>query len=303
MYGHVATLAESVIKGVEASGAIVKPYQIQETLSEEVLTKMHGGASLKPKYPLLTPDDLKEVDGVLFGCPTRYGRVAAQLSAFFDHTGGLWFTGGLVGKFVGMFTSAAGPHGGHESTALTSMPFFAHQGMVFVPLGYTHPYVSELNTVHGGAPWGASTVAASDGSRQPLPEELELAEFQGKSFATFVSTFVRGKHLATGEVAGTTPVAAAAAKEVPQQVDSQKDGYSVPPATATDTAGTAATTTTDKAPAPAGDTTGTTAADSAPPPTSAAGAPTTSPATGAAAAQQPKKRGFFARCCGGGNID
>lgn len=105
---------------------------------------MYGGSSLNPKYPILTPDDLREVDGVIFGAPTRYGRAPAQLSAFFDACGGLWGTGALVGKFVsppwplnvqcdcshsqaGFFTSVAGQHGGHETTALTTIPFFAHR--------------------------------------------------------------------------------------------------------------------------------------------------------------------------------
>jgi NAD(P)H dehydrogenase (quinone) len=88
---------------------------------------MHAGSSLKPKYPILKPDDLKSVDGFLLGSPTRYGRVAAQVSSFFDQTGGLWASGALVGKFVATFTSTAGQHGGHETTAMSTMPFFAHR--------------------------------------------------------------------------------------------------------------------------------------------------------------------------------
>lgn len=87
---------------------------------------MYAGGSLKPKYPLLTPDALKEVDGLILGAPTRYGRVPAQVSAFFDKCGGLWASGALNGKFVTMFTSTAGQHGGQETTALTTVPWFAH---------------------------------------------------------------------------------------------------------------------------------------------------------------------------------
>jgi NAD(P)H dehydrogenase (quinone) len=94
---------------------------------------MHAGSSLKPKYPILTPDALKEVDGLVLGAPTRYGRVPAQVSAFFDRCGGLWATGALNGKFVTFFTSSAGQHGGQETTALTTVPWFAHMGRKFKP--------------------------------------------------------------------------------------------------------------------------------------------------------------------------
>jgi NAD(P)H dehydrogenase (quinone) len=175
----VAALAEAIIEGVKESGAIVKPYVIQETLSEEILTKMHAGSSLKPKYEIITPEKLKELDGFILGSPTRYGRVSAQVSAFIDQTGGLWATGALVGKFVSTFTSSAGQHGGQETTALTTMPFFAHQGLIYVPIGFTQPYISDLTEIHGTSAWGASTIAAPDGSRQPTEGELGVAKGQG----------------------------------------------------------------------------------------------------------------------------
>jgi NAD(P)H dehydrogenase (quinone) len=146
---------------------------------------MHGGASLTPKYPLATPEALKELDGLLLGAPTRYGRLPAQVSQFFDKTGGLWATGGLVGKFASTFTSTASPHGGQETTHLTTLPFFVHQGMIYVPIGYTQPYLSDLTEVHGASPYGVSTVAAADGSRQPTAGELAVARYQGE-----VSTLV-----------------------------------------------------------------------------------------------------------------
>ncbi|WVQ78576.1 NAD(P)H:quinone oxidoreductase, type IV [Cryptococcus sp. DSM 104549] len=192
-YGHITALAEEVIKGVESTGAIVKPYFIQETLPAEVLEKMYAGSSLKPKYPIITPDDLLEVDGLIIGAPTRYGRVPAQVSAFFDATGKLWATGGLVGKFVTLFTSAAGQHSGHESTALSTFPFFAHHGLVYVPIGYSEPAVGAIDSIQGGSPYGASTIAGADGSKQPTANDLKVAQHQGKYFANFVGTFVRGK--------------------------------------------------------------------------------------------------------------
>ena len=192
-YGHVATLAEEVIKGVESTGAIAKPYQIAETLPAEVLEKMHAGQSLKPKYPIITPDALKELDGFLLGSPTRYGRLPAQVNAFFDQTGGLWASGALVGKFGATFTSTASQHGGQETTHLTTLPFFAHHGIIYVPIGYTQPYLTALNEIHGGSPYGASTIAGSDGSRVPTEGELALARYQGEHFAKTVAQSVRGR--------------------------------------------------------------------------------------------------------------
>lgn len=180
LYGHIGVLAEAVIKGVEAAGAIAKPFQIQETLTEDILEKMKGGGSLKPKYPVVTPNDLKDLDGFLLGAPTRYGRLPAQVSAFFDQTGGLWATGALHGKFGATFTSSASSHGGQETTHLTTLPFFAHHGIIYVPIGYTQPYLTDLTEVHGGSPYGSSTIAGGDGSRQPTEGELKLAQYQGE---------------------------------------------------------------------------------------------------------------------------
>lgn len=141
---------------------------------------MHAGASLKPKYPLVTPQDLVELDGFIFGIPTRYGRAPAQVSAFFDKTGGLWAQQALAGKYVGTFTSTASQHGGQELTHLTTMPFWAHHGCIYVPIGYKAPYLQNNEEVHGGSPWGVSTVANGDGSRVPTKGELEVARWQGE---------------------------------------------------------------------------------------------------------------------------
>jgi NAD(P)H dehydrogenase (quinone) len=180
MYGHIATLAEEVVAGIEAAGGIAKPYFIEETLPAEVLEKMHAGASLKPKYPLLEPAHLTEVDGFIFGIPTRYGRAPSQVSAFFDKTGGLWASQALSGKYATTFTSTASQHGGQELTHLTTMPFFVHHGCIYVPIGYKEPYLSDNGEVHGASPWGVSTVANGDGSRVPTEGEKRVARFQGE---------------------------------------------------------------------------------------------------------------------------
>ncbi|WVF71969.1 NAD(P)H:quinone oxidoreductase, type IV [Kwoniella sp. CBS 6097] len=338
-YGHIGALAEEVIKGVEASGAVVKPYVIKETLPEEVLTKMHAGSSLSPKYPVITPNDLEEVDGLILGAPTRYGRVPAQVDAFFDATGGLWAKGGLVGKFVTMFTSTAGQHSGQESTFLTTYPFFAHHGMVYVPIGYANQSVGSLEQVSGGSPYGATTIAGADGSRKPLPIELEIAQFQGKFFADFVTTFTKGKNAAiapaaasTAEASTSTPVVPVAAKEVPvlaapvaitnsanETSTTKEAGYTVDSAPTTSEATATATPAEEVAEKPAAAEVRAPAEKATAEPASAAtkeatpAAATTTPAPAAAAAAATpapakkdapkKKKGFFASCCGDSGID
>ncbi|KAF7428392.1 flavodoxin-like fold protein [Pleurotus ostreatus] len=187
MYGHVAKLAESVKGGLEKAGGAAAIYQVPETLSDEILTKMHAPA--KPDYPIITPAKLTEFDAFIFGIPTRYGNFPAQWKSFWDATGSLWATGALAGKYAGLFVSTGTQGGGQESTALASMSTLAHHGIIYVPLGYatTFKQLTNLDEVHGGSPWGAGTFAAGNGSRQPSALELEIAELQGKMFWSTVS--------------------------------------------------------------------------------------------------------------------
>lgn len=182
-YNHVATLAEKVKAGVDSvEGCEATIFQVPETLPAEVLAKMH--AAPKAAHPVITAAQLPEFDGFIFGTPTRFGMMAAQMKAFFDSTGGLWQSGALVGKPAGVFVSVATQGGGLETTALTAVTQFTHHGMVFVPTGYSFgPGMFSLDEVQGGTPWGASTFAGGDGSRQPSTHELALAEHQGKHFA------------------------------------------------------------------------------------------------------------------------
>ncbi|KAL7424174.1 hypothetical protein Q5752_001760 [Cryptotrichosporon argae] len=297
-YGHISLLAERVIKGVESTGATVKPYQFAETLSEEILTKMHAGSSLKPKYPIITPNDLTTVDGIIIGAPTRYGRVPAQVSAFFDATGQLWATGALVGKFVSQFTSTASQHGGHESTYLTTFPFFAHHGLVYVPIGFSQSFLTGLDQAAGGSAYGVSTNTGGDGSKMPLEGELELAEFQGKYFADFVGTFVRGKHLAATATSASEapvlgkaiPVKSETGYEVPAEAKAAEPVAAAPAAETAAPAAPAAPAETTAAPVEAAPT-------SAPAPVEKTAAPTP------ADAKPAKKKGGLLSCCGGSNID
>ncbi len=139
--------------------------------------------------PTITPTKLAEYDAFLIGIPTRYGNFPAQWKSFWDATGQLWASGGLWGKYGGIFVSTAGPGGGQESTAIAAMSTFAHHGVIYVPLGYARSFgeLTNLMEVHGGSPWGAGTFASSDGSRQPTELELEIARIHGKSFGEAVN--------------------------------------------------------------------------------------------------------------------
>ncbi|CAG9464895.1 unnamed protein product [Pedinophyceae sp. YPF-701] len=186
MYGHVYKLAQKVAEGVEASGCTVKFFQVPETLPEEVLAKM--GAPPKPDVPVITAEQMKEADAFLFGLPTRFGSIPAQMRSFLDSTGGLWTAGALVGKPAGVFFSTGAQNGGQETTAYTMVPFFVHQGMPFVPLGYqAGEEMFNMTEVHGASPYGAGTIAGKDGSRQPSELELKVAETQGRTFGAFVA--------------------------------------------------------------------------------------------------------------------
>lgn len=187
MYGHVVKLAEAEKAGVEKAGGKATIYQVQETLSQEILTKMH--APSKGDYPIATPEVLTQYNAFLFGIPTRYGNMPAQWKTLWDATGQLWATGKLAGKYAGVFVSTAGHGGGQESTVIATMSTLAHHGIIYVPFGYSHafPLLSNLEEVHGGSPWGAGTFAGPTGARQPSPLELEIAEIQGKAFHDIVN--------------------------------------------------------------------------------------------------------------------
>ncbi|CAK7268468.1 flavodoxin-like fold protein [Sporothrix epigloea] len=184
MYGHVRKLADAEKAGIEKAGGSVDLYQVEETLPEVVLTKMHAPA--KPTdVPVLTdPSVLLQYDAFLFGIPTRYGNFPAQWKTFWDKTGGIWATGGFAGKFAGLFISTGTLGGGQESTALATLSTLTHHGLIYVPLGYsaTFAQLSNLSEIHGGSPWGAGTFSGADGSRQPTALELEVATIQGETF-------------------------------------------------------------------------------------------------------------------------
>ncbi|KAJ5086140.1 hypothetical protein N7532_010911 [Penicillium argentinense] len=213
LYGHIVQLAEAEKKGIESAGGKVDIFQIAETLSDEVLAKMHAPA--KSNYPIAEPNDLLEYDAVLFGIPTRYGNFPAQWKTFWDKTGGIWASGGYWGKHAGLFVSTGTLGGGQESTAIAAMSTLAHHGFLYVPLGYktTFPLLANLEEVHGGSAWGAGTFAGADGSRQPTALELQIAEAQGKAF---YETVAKVNHHTELKPQDSTPATGAAAQKIAQ---------------------------------------------------------------------------------------
>lgn len=181
MYGHVETMAQAIAEGARAaSGVEVTIKRVPELLSDEKLAQV--GGKLHQSAPIADPKELADYDAIIFGTPTRFGNMAAQMRNFFDQTGGLWAKGALVGKVASVFTST-GTGGGNESTIISLLPTLIHHGMIYVGLPYACPELADISEVKGGSPWGAATIAAPDGSRQPSEKELAQARFQGKHVA------------------------------------------------------------------------------------------------------------------------
>ncbi len=190
-HGHIEKMARKVFEGVNAvPGVKGELWQVPETLSDEVLTKIR--AAKKPEdVPVLTYEKLEDfasADGYLFGISSRFGMMSSQMKTFFDSTGQLWVKGSLVGKPAGVFFCTGTQGGGQETTAFTTVTQFVHHGMVFVPVGYS--YGKELFTMEelkAGSPYGAGTYSGADGSRQPSELEYKIAKYQGEYFAKFVN--------------------------------------------------------------------------------------------------------------------
>jgi NAD(P)H dehydrogenase (quinone) len=182
MYGHIETMAGAVAEGARAvDGVEVTIKRVPETLSEE--SAKRNGVKLDQAAEVATPGELGDYDAIIFGTPTRFGNMAAQMRNFLDQTGGLWVKGGLVGKVGSVFTST-GTGGGNESTIISFVTTLMHHGMIYVGLPYACPELADITEVKGGSPWGAGTIAGADGSRQPSEKELAQARFQGKHVAS-----------------------------------------------------------------------------------------------------------------------
>jgi NAD(P)H dehydrogenase (quinone) len=174
-------MAYAVAEGVKSAGGVATVKRVPETVPEEVAKANHF--KLDQAAPIATVDELADYDAIVFGAPTRFGTFASPMRSFIDQTGGLWFTGKLVGKVGSAFTSSATQHGGQESTILSFIPTMLHHGMVVAGLPYAFQGQMTLDAISGCSPYGASTIAAGDGSRQPSENELAGARFQGEHVA------------------------------------------------------------------------------------------------------------------------
>lgn len=181
MYGHIETMAEAVAEGARAGGAEVVVKRVAELVPEEVLKK--SGAKLDQKAPVATVDELSDYDAIIFGTPTRFGNMCAQMRNFLDQTGKHWVSGSLIGKVGSVFTSTASQHGGQETTLTSFHTTLLHQGMVIVGVPYSAKELVNMDEITGGTPYGASTLAGTDDSRQPSENELAIARFQGRHVA------------------------------------------------------------------------------------------------------------------------
>jgi NAD(P)H dehydrogenase (quinone) len=194
MYGHVHKMAEAVVEGAkQVPDAEVSLYQVPELMPDDVLEK-YGAKAAKAglaKIPIAKVDQLAEADAIIFGTPTRFGNMAAQMRNFLDQTGGLWAKGSLIGKIGSVFASTGSQHGGQETTITSFHTTLLHHGMVIVGVPYSESGLTNMLDISGGTPYGATTLAGPDGSRQPSENELKIARYQGKHVAEIATKLFR----------------------------------------------------------------------------------------------------------------
>jgi len=194
MFGHVYKMAEAIAEGAKSvSGAEVKVLQVAETIPDDILEKYGAKAARASfaKVPVATLDHLTEANAVIFGTPTRFGNMAGQMRTFLDQTGPIWFSGGLIGKVGSVFASTGSQHGGQETTITSFHTTLLHHGMIIVGVPYSEKGLVEMGAISGGTPYGATTMAGPDGSRQPTENELTIARFQGKHVAEITTKLFR----------------------------------------------------------------------------------------------------------------
>jgi NAD(P)H dehydrogenase (quinone) len=180
-YGHIEAMAQAAAEGARSAGASVEIKRVPETAPADVAKAAHF--KLDQAAPVAKVDDLAAYDAIILGAPTRFGRIASQMASFLDQAGGLWARGALNGMVAGAFTSTATQHGGQEMTLFSLIANLLHFGMIVVGLPYSFQGQMKLDEVTGGSPYGASTIAGGDGSRQPSENELAGARFQGRLIA------------------------------------------------------------------------------------------------------------------------
>lgn len=188
-WGHIEKMAEAAAQGARDAGADVVVKRVPELAPREVAEKAHY--KLDQAAPIARVEELTDYDAIIFGAPTRFGMMPAQMKNFLDQTGAIWAQGGLVGKVGAAFTSTATQHGGQEATLLSFHTVLLHHGMVVVGLPYSFAGQMRMDEIVGGSPYGATTLAGGDGSRQPSQTELEGARFQGRHVAQIAAKLVR----------------------------------------------------------------------------------------------------------------
>lgn len=180
-YGHIEKMAEAAAAGAREAGAQVTVKRVPELVPEEVARQAHF--KLDQAAPIATVAELADYDAVIFGVPTRFGNMPAQMKNFLDQAGGLWARNALVGKVAAVFASTGSQHGGHEATLLSTQIPLQHFGMLIAGMPYTFAGQTTADGVVGGAPYGAGTIAGADGSRTPTETDLAGARFQGAHVA------------------------------------------------------------------------------------------------------------------------
>lgn len=182
MYGHIETMAKSVAEGASSiEGTVVSIKRVPELMPDDVAQKV--GAKLDQPAPIATADELPDYDAIIFGTPTRFGNMCAQMRNFLDRTGRLWADGKLIGKVGSVFTSSGTQHGGQETTITSFHTTLLHHGMIIVGVPYSCKELTNMSEITGGSPYGAGTLAGNDGSRQPSENEIKIARFQGAHVA------------------------------------------------------------------------------------------------------------------------
>jgi len=191
MYGHIEIMANAVAEGarsIENTEVVVK--RVPELMSEEVARRV--GAKLDQPASIAAVDELPDYDAIIFGTPTRFGNMCAQMRNFLDQTGRLWLSGSLIGKVGSVFTSTGTQHGGQETTITSFHTTLLHHGMIIVGVPYSCQEIMNMSEITGGSPYGASTLAGGDGTRQPSDNEIKIARFQGAHVAQVAGKLCRG---------------------------------------------------------------------------------------------------------------
>lgn len=189
-YGHIEAMASAVAEGVREAGAQATIKRVPELVPEQIARS--SGMKLDQAAPIATVAELPDYDAIIFGTPTRFGNMASQMRNFLDQTGGLWAKGALIGKVGSVFASTATQHGGQETTITSFHTTLLHHGMVIVGVPYSEARQTIMSEITGGSPYGATTLAAGDGSRMPSENELAIARFQGRHVAAIAAKLAAG---------------------------------------------------------------------------------------------------------------